>query len=138
MSGLEGQLPPPFAEAIAHLRSQRDAEARIDAIQDNFAYVWVGNIVKNDQSETSGGWIRLPLAFPHANPHGFITREALKRAGNGTVTDGYNQGHDMCKPVGSLGGAHYYSWTWENAPPLRLPADIVGVVQWYERRIRKG
>ncbi len=138
MSDLEAGLPQPLAEALAHLRSQRDSEARIDAVKENFAYVWVGNIAKNDPSEASGGWIRLPLAFPHANPHGFVTREALKKVGEGNVTDGYNPGHDMCAPVGSLGGAHYYSWTWENAPPLRSPQDIVGVVQWYERRIRRG
>lgn len=138
MSDLEAGLPQPFAEGLAYLRSQRDPGARIDAIKDNFAYVWVGNIAKNDPSEALGGWIRLPLAFPHANPHGFVTSEALKGAGGGNVADGYNQGHDMCGPVGSLGGAHYYSWTWENAPPSRSPQDITGVVQWYERRIRKG
>jgi hypothetical protein len=138
VSELEAGLPQPFAEALQHLRSKKDAEARIDAIRDNFAYIWVGNMAKYDRSELSGGWIRLPLAFPHANPHGFITREALKRNGGGNVMDGYNQGHDMCAPVASVGGAHYYSWTWENAPALRLPQDIVGVVQWYERRIRNG
>lgn len=138
MSDLEAALPPPFAEALAYLRSQRDGEVRIDAIKDNFAYVWIGGIAKNQPSEERGGWIRLPLTFPHANPHGLVTREALKGAGEGNVTDSYNAGHDMCAPVRPLGAAHYYSWTWENAPQLRSPHDIVGVVQWYERRIRKG
>ena len=138
MTSPEADLPQPFVEALEHLRATRDAEARIDAIKDNFAYIWVGNIAKNQGSETKGAWIRLPLAFPYANPHGLVTREALKKAGEGNVTDGYNQGHEMCAPVASSGGGHYYSWTWENAPALRSPQDIVGVVQWYERRIRKG
>lgn len=138
MSDLEAGLPGPFAEALAHLRSQRDAGARIDAVKDNFAYVWVGDIAKNEPSEAQGGWIRLPLVFPCANPHGLVTREALKGAAGGNVTDAYNPGHEMCGPVSSLGGGHYYSWTWGDAPPLRSPQDIVGVVQWYERRIRKG
>ena len=138
MSGMEDGLPPPFAEALAHLRSNRDGGVRIDAIKDNFAYAWIGDMAKNQSSEEPGGWIRLPTAFPYANPHGLVTREALKTAGGGNVSDGYNAGHDMCAPVRTLGGAHYYSWTWENAPQLRSPQDIVGVVQWYERRIRKG
>ena len=138
MSSLEGSLPPPFAESLAYLRARRDADARVDAIDANFAYIWVSNILKNDQNEPPGGWIRLPLAFPYANPHGLVTKVALKRRNEGTVADGHNAGHDMCKPVSSMGGAHYYSWTWEGAPPLRLPQDILGVVQWYERRIRNG
>ena len=138
MSELERGLPQPFAEALAYLRLHRDNLARIDAIKDNFAYIWIGNIAKNEPSETPGGWIRLPLAFPNANPHGFVTREALKKTGQGIVADGYNPNHDTCAPVSALGGAHYYSWTWENAPALRSPQEIVGVVQWYERRIRKG
>jgi len=138
VSGLEDALPPPFAEGLAHLRSRRDGEVRIDAIKDNFAYVWIGDMAKNQSSEEPGGWIRLPTAFPYANPHGLVTREALKTLGGGNVSDGYNAGHDMCVAVLPLDGAHYYSWTWENAPQLRAPQDIVGVVQWYERRIRKG
>jgi len=138
VSDLEASLPPPFAEALAYLRSRPDGEVRIDAIQDNFAYVWIGTLAKNQSSEEPGGWIRLPLAFPHANPHGLVTREAVKRACGANVTDGYNAGHDMCAPVRALGGTHYYSWTWANAPQLRSPQEIVGVVQWYERRIRNG
>jgi hypothetical protein len=110
----------------------------VDAVQDNFAYIWVGDVAKNGPAEPTGGWVRLPLAFPHANPHGFATREALKNTSGGQVTDGHNPGHDMCIPVRSLGGAHYYSWTWESCPALRSIEDIIGVVQWYERRIRKG
>lgn len=138
MSSLEDKLPPPFAESLAYLRAQRDSDARVDAIDANFAYIWVSNIVKNEQDEEPGGWIRLPLAFPFANPHGLVTKAALKRKGEGTVADGHNSGHEMCNPVGSIGGAHYYSWTWQGAPALRAPEDIVGVVQWYERRIRNG
>ena len=138
MSDLESQLPPPFKEALALLRQDRDPDARIDAIEANFAYVWINNLAKNTPAETRGGWIRLPLAFPHANPHGLVTRNALLRAGGGNVTDAYNPGHDTCKPVSSLSGAHYYSWTWDGAPALNSPKDIVAVAQWYERRIRNG
>jgi hypothetical protein len=138
MNELEAQLPQPFADALAHLRALRDEQARVDAIKDNFAYVWVSNATKNTPAEEVGGWIRLPLAFPFANPHGLVTRQALKRSSGDEVADGHNAGHDMCTPVAPLGGAHYYSWTWEGAPPLRSPEDIIGVVHWYERRIRKG
>jgi hypothetical protein len=138
MSSLESQLPPPFKEALALLRQRRDPDARIDAVDSNFAYIWINNLAKNTSGEARGGWIRLPLAFPHANPHGLVTRDALMRGNGSTVADGHNPGHDMCKPVSSMGGAHYYSWTWAGAPPLNSPEDIIGVTQWYERRIRNG
>jgi hypothetical protein len=138
VSDAEAELPAPFAEALAYVHSHRDGEVRIDAVKDNFAYLWIGSIAKNQSSETPGGWIRLPLAFPYANPHGLVTREALRSSGERLVSDGHNPNHDMCAPVRGVGGAHYYSWTWENAPQLRSPQDIVGVVQWYERRIRLG
>lgn len=138
MSSLEESLPGPFAAALAHLRKNRDPEAKVEAIKDNFAYVWVSNIAKNTSDEQPGGWIRLPLAFPCANPHGLVTRGALKRRDGGVVADAYHANHDTCAPVRAAGGAHYYSWTWDGAPPLRSPEDIIAVVQWYERRIRNG
>lgn len=138
MSSLEESLPTPFVAALEHLRKVRDADAKVAAIKDNFAYVWVNNIAKNTSAEQPGGWIRLPLAFPHANPHGLVTRDALKRRDGGNLGDAYHGNHDICEPVRTLGGAHYYSWTWDGAPALRSPEDIIGVVQWYERRVRNG
>jgi hypothetical protein len=138
VSSLEESLPAPFAAALAHLRKDRDPDAKVDAIKDNFAYVWVANISKNTSEEQAGGWIRVPLAFPYANPHGLVTRDALKRRDGGAIADAYNPNHETCAPVRSVGAAHYYSWTWVGAPPLRSPEDIIGVVQWYERRIRNG
>ena len=138
MNSLEESLPAPFAAALAHLRKDRDPDAKVDAIKDNFAYVWVDKISKNTSGEQLGGWIRLPLAFPYANPHGLVTRDALKRHDGGAVADAHHPNHETCAPVGAAGGVHYYSWTWEGAPPLRSPEDIIGVVQWYERRIRNG
>lgn len=138
MSHTEDQLPVQFREALAFLRQHRNANARVDAIPDNFAYVWIADLAKNTAGETRGGWIRLPLVFPQANPHGLITKEALVRREGGNVADGYNPNHDMCSPVRHLGGAHYYSWTWEGCPPMNSPEDILLVVQWYERRIRNG
>jgi len=138
VSSLEESLPGPFAAALADLRKGRDPEAKVEAIKDNFAYVWVSNIAKNRSEEQLGGWIRLPLAFPSANPHGLVTRDALKRGDGGVVADAYHANHDTCVPVRAAGGAHYYSWTWDGAPPLRSPEDIIAVVQWYERRIRNG
>jgi hypothetical protein len=135
---LEEGLPEPLKQALQHLRSKRGCDVRVDAVQDNFAFIWVSNVAKNGSAEPSGVWIRLPLVFPHANPHGLVTREAVKNSTGAQVTDGHNPGHDMCKPVSSVGGAHYYSWTWQNCPALTSIEDIVGVVQWYERRIRNG
>jgi hypothetical protein len=134
----EAGLPEPLRQALEHLRSNRACDVRVDAVQDNFAYIWVSDVAKNGPAEPTGGWIRLPLVFPEANPHGLVTREAVKNYSGGQVTDAHNPGHDMCGPVRSLGGAHYYSWTWQDCPALRSVEGIVGVVQWYERRIRNG
>ena len=137
MSGND-DFPQPFRQALEYLTAKRGEGVRIDAISGNFAYVWIPDLAKNTTEEKKGGWIRLPLAFPYANPHGLITSEALKRSTGENVPDGYNPGHEMCAPVSALGGAHYYSWTWDAAPQLRHLEDIVGVAQWYERRIRNG
>lgn len=128
--------PAPFRGALEALQKVKEAE--VQAISGNFAYIWIPSIPKNTENESTGGWIRLPLAFPCANPHGLVTRAALKRSDGQQVTDGHNPGHEMCAPVRDRGGEHYYSWTWEGGPTIKKPEDIIGVVQWYERRIRKG
>jgi hypothetical protein len=134
----ESTLPGPFQLAIAHLRSRRVKEVRVDAVADNFAYVWVEDLEKASNEQPQGGWLRLPTGFPHVNPHGLITREPLKLLNGSNNSDGHNPGHDMCNPVRDKGATQYYSWTWQDCPQIRCPEDILGVVQWYERRIRKG
>jgi hypothetical protein len=134
----ESSLPTPFRIALEHLREKKQAETHVDAVCNNFAYVWVSNLQKANAGAPPGGWIRLPTAFPFGNPHGLVTTEPLKREDGSPVTDAHHPNHDMCKPVQSLGGANYYSWTWQDCPPLQDPRDIVGVLQWYERRIRRG
>lgn len=131
-------VPGPLEEALSYLGAKRQVEVRVDAISDNFAYVWVADLQKSDSTQAPGGWIRLPTAFPFGNPHGLVTIEPLKRRDGALVTDAHNPGHDVCKPVRDLGGAHYYSWTWKDCPAIQDPKDILGVVQWYERNIRNG
>ena len=142
----EDTLPTPFKDALKILRSDRMPDARVDAIQANWAYLWLPD-VKVDQfkfppPETRGMWVRLPVQFPHANPHGIITKEALVPS-DGHIVKGQNENHDTGKPVAHLGGRFYYSWTWSgqemgNGPSLQTPADIVVVVTWIESRIRKA
>lgn len=136
-------LPGPFQEAFGVLREQRMPGVRIDAISGNWVYVWLPTLrfdprVYPEPNER-GVWVRLPDAFPLANPHGMVTPDALNPR-DGHPVKGHNPGHEMCKPVESLGGKHYYSWTWagELGPGAQLatPSDILGVVSWLERRIR--
>jgi len=131
-------VPGPLGAALSYLREQRQTRPRVDVVTDNFAYVWIPDLRKADSAQAPGGWIRLPTAFPFGNPHGLVTVEPLRRKAGGLVTDAHHPGHDMCKPVASLGGAHYYSWTWKDCPAIQDPKDILGVVQWYERTIRNG
>lgn len=131
-------LPAPLQLALAHLREERGSDVRVDEVNNNFAYVWVPNLQKCTADEVPGGWIRLSTAFPFGNPHGLVTVEALRRQDGTPVPDGHHPGHDMCNPVRALGGAHYYSWTWQDCPAIQDPKDIVGVVQWFERRVRRG
>lgn len=131
-------VPGPLEAALSYLCEKRQIEVRVDAISDNFAYVWIPDLQKSTSTQVPGGWIRLPTAFPFGNPHGLVTIEPLKRRDGALVTDAHNPGHDVCKPVRDLGGVHYYSWTWKDCPAIQDPKDILGVVQWYERNIRNG
>ncbi len=140
----EDGLPEPLRAALAHLRADGFPEVKVDAVADNWAYVWLPQLhfdqAKYPEPERRGVWIRLPIQFPFANPHGMVTKEPLNPK-DGHAVPGHNPNHDMCRPVGSLGGAHYYSWSWGagplgEAPSLSAPTDITKVVAWYERRIR--
>jgi hypothetical protein len=130
-------LPTPLLIALEHLR-QQGRDPRVDAVDGNFAYIWIPDLQKPTAEQSPGGWIRLPTSFPYGNPHGLVTIDPLKREADALVSEGHHPRHDMCKPVCALGGANYYSWTWLGCPELRVSEDIVGVVQWYERRARKG
>ena len=131
-------LPVPLQTALRHLELNRGCEIRVDAMVDNFAYEWIPDLKKAVADDAPGGWVRLPGSFPFGNPHGLVTTTPLMSRGGANVSDGHNPGHDMCKPVSSKGGANYYSWTWQDCPAIERCEDIVGVVQWYERRIRNG
>jgi hypothetical protein len=131
-------LSTPFLLALGHLQTNGRPGVRVDSVCENFAYVWIGDLQKQKIDEKPGGWIRIPTAFPFGNPHGLITIAPLTRQDGTLVADGHNPGHQMCNPVQVLGGAHYYSWTWQDCPTIRDPQDIIGVLHWYERRIRRG
>jgi hypothetical protein len=135
-------LKSPFDQAMEILNQQMPG-AHVDVIADNFAFVWLPtiNLDGNKYSEplTRGLWVRIPITFPAAQPHGIVTREPLNPK-DGHAVKGYNPNHDTCSPVKNLGGTHYYSWTWSGelgeGPKLRKPEDILIVVAWIERRIR--
>lgn len=141
----ESQLPELLVEALHILRTERSEDVRVDAIVDNWVYIWLPNVVVDESKypspNTRGLWVRIPIQFPHANPHGIITIEPLNPV-DGHVIKGHNPNHGMCNPVKPIGGCHYYSWTWSGelgkSPPLRKPSDISAVVAWVERRIRQA
>ena len=139
----EATLPLPLQNSLLILRKEKMNEARVDALKDNFIYLWLPSISfdssKYPLPSTRGLWVRIPVQFPYANPHGIVTKEPLNPI-DGHPIKGHNPNHEMCNPVKNLGGNHYYSWTWSgelgNSPQLRNPEDILEVVSWVERRIR--
>src|ERR1700730_2076356 len=138
----ESELPPTFQEMLAVLRRERDEHARVDAVESNFAYVFVHALRKpvkeNEPEDHLGGWLRIPVSFPDNGPWGLVTIVPLPGKNGGINGDNHNPGHGNASPVRGRGGDHYYSWTWAESPPVRSPADILGVVRWFERRIRLG
>src|SRR5205807_10553789 len=54
-----------------------------------------------------GLWVRIPMQFPFAQPHGIVTKEPLVPT-DGHAVKGHNASHEMCNPVGPIGGGHYY------------------------------
>ena len=141
----ESGLPAPIQEALRILRTERMEGIRVDAIVDNWIYLWLPDISFDENKYPAphrrGLWVRLPLQFPFANPHGLVTMESLNPI-DGHGVKGHNPNHETCGPVRSLGGVHYYSWTWSGelgqGPTLRNPNDILGVIAWIERRIRQA
>lgn len=138
-------MPAVLQEALQILGANRMEGVRVDAIVDNWIYLWLPDVVFDEAKYPPplrrGLWVRIPLQFPFANPHGIVTREPLNPT-DGHAIKGHNPNHDMCAPVRNLGGAHYYSWTWSgeigNGPSLRKAGDILAVVAWIERRIRQA
>lgn len=138
-------LPSLLQQALDYLKKERMSDARVDSVADNWAYVWLPEVnfdeLKYPPPLTRGLWVRIPVQFPFANPHGVITKEPINPI-DGHQIKGHNPNHPMCAPVQKLGGVHYYSWTWSGelgaGPSLCSPKDILGVVAWVERRIRQA
>ena len=139
------QHPEQLQTAIETLRTEYDPDSRIDAVADNWAYIWLPTIefieAKYPAPYKRGLWVRIPIQFPNANPHGLVTKEPITPL-DGHAVKGHNPGHETCRPVAGLGGNHYYSWTWSGelgaGPQLRSPRDILKIVPWIERRIRNA
>lgn len=132
-------------EALRYLREQRMPDARVDALVDNWIYLWLPDVILDETKYPTPHrrdlWVRIPIQFPFANPHGIITKEPLNPIDGHTIK-GHNPNHPMCVPVSKMGGVNYYSWTWSGemgqGPALRSSNDILAVVAWIERRIRQG
>lgn len=141
----EADLPRLLQDALQFLRSKRMEGAKVDAIVDNWIYLWLPDVIVDDSKYPApnrrGMWARIPVQFPFANPHGIVTKEPLNPI-DGHVVKGHNPNHETCNPVKNLGGVHYYSWTWSGeigqGPSLRTPEDILVVISWIERRIRQA
>ncbi len=138
------QLPELFCQAI-EIVHEAMPEARVDAVADNWAYVWLPEILFDaptyPEPHIRGLWIRLPIQFPNVNPHGLVTESPINPV-DGHAVKGHNPGHEICNPVIELGGRHYYSWTWSGelgpSPQLSSPKDIIAVISWIRRRIRNA
>jgi len=138
------QLPELLQQAFKILQGSMPG-ARIDAIVDNWVYVWLPEIhfdgSKYPEPLKRGLWVRLPIQFPNVNPHGIVTQTPIAPV-DGHPVKGHNPGHETCKPVMGLGGQNYYSWTWTGelgqGPQLSSSQDILAVVAWIERRIRNA
>jgi hypothetical protein len=140
----ESSLPGPFRESLEHLRRAQGTDVRVDAVKDNWAYLWLPKIRLDagmfDPPLERGVWVRLPLQFPQAFPHGVVTKGPLTPK-DGHQLKGQNVNEGTSEPVRTFGGTCYYSWTWNGndygpGPRLQTPADISEVVSWIERRIR--
>jgi len=135
-------LPEPFRLGFEALRARCPA-AHVECVQDNFAYVWIEPIHFPDTifpaPHERGCWVRIPLLFPNAQPHGIITKEQIVRI-DGRQLQGAAGKHEICNPVLAVGASYYYSWTWNGTlgqgPPLRMPSDMRMVIEWVERRIQ--
>jgi len=138
----EAALPAALREALGVLRQNGLTDTRVDAVQDNWAYIWLPEVevdqVRYPPPSKRGLWVRIPVQFPHANPHGVVTIEPLVPK-DGHTPKRQNEAHETAKPVAGLGGRFYYSWTWSGdigqGPPLNAPGDILEVVAWVSRRI---
>lgn len=139
----ESALPLPLREALEYLRSNGMPDVHVDALSDNFAYVWLPTIAfgaeKYPEPHRRGLWVRIPVQFPLVNPHGIVTKGRLDPIVAHAIK-GESQDPNMIRPVQDLGGTFYYSWTWSGelgeGPRLEGSSDIAGVVSWVERRIR--
>jgi len=135
-------LPEHFRAGFEALK-KRCPEARVDAIKDNFVYIWLEPIyispTEFKDPRPSGVWVRIPIQFPNAQPHGVITLHPLLRT-DGRPLNGSAGRHEICGPVADRGGVNYYSWTWNGnlgqGPALLRPSDMAMVFEWVERRIR--
>lgn len=138
-------MPEQLQQAIDFLHHELMSDARVDAIADNWVYVWLPRIefdgAKYPEPHMRPVWIRIPIQFPNVNPHGIVTPDPIIPL-DGHPVKGHNPGHETCNPVASFGGKHYYSWTWSGelgpGPQLASPRDILKVVSWIERRIRNA
>jgi hypothetical protein len=139
----ELSVPEPLRTAVEILQKKLMPGVTVDSVSGNWAYVMLPEIrfpaATYPPPNVRPVWIRLPIQFPLALPHGVVTKEPITKH-DGTNAKGHNVGGDMCAPVAGKGGSFYYSWTWSGelgqGPALNSPEDITKVVAWVERRIR--
>ena len=139
----ELSVPEPLRTAVGILQKRSMPGATVDAVAGNWAYLLLPDIrfpsAKYPAPNVRAVWIRLPVQFPLAFPHGVVTKEPITKL-DGSTAKGHNVGGEMCAPVAGKGGAFYYSWTWSGelgqGPALDSPEDITKVIAWVERRVR--
>lgn len=137
----EHQFSQHFRSGLDALRVLHFADAKAVAVEGNFAFIDLGEMVLPDLYVQNMVRIfgRAPLTFPLAQPYGIVTAPLLQRA-DGCPIERQHANHQTARPVEEalgISGTGFWSWNWQNMP-LQDPKDLASIFEWARKRIRQG
>ena len=137
----EDTLPEAFRRGLQAIRDREVPDAKVLAVEGNFAYIDLGmeQLMEPIAEPEARLVVRAPLAFPNAQPYGFVTIPFLRRT-DGAPIERQHRDHPTAGPVkAALGtnGSGFWSWNWSNMP-ARRPEDLAAIVEWARKRIREA
>lgn len=137
----ESGLPESFRYGLESIRNLHFAYAKVLAVEANFAYIDLGEMVLPDfyVQDLVQVFGRVPLSFPLAQPYGIVTAPLLQRK-DGRPIERLHANHQTARPVEvalGISGAGFWSWNWQNMP-LQKPTDLAAIFEWARKRIRQG